>query len=90
MYSVLASTKPNLENRELSQRVWNLAFCETVNYAIICGMGNLIPRLDYLNCLDEHCGKHLIKVLTGMRRTGKSTILRLFAESLRKDGVRKR
>lgn len=46
--------------------------------------------MDYLKWLDEHRGKHLIKVLTGMRRTGKSTILRLFAESLRKDGVRKR
>ena len=50
-------------------------------------MEDLIPRLDYIKWLGEHRGKHLIKVLTGMRRTGKSTILRLFAESLRKEGV---
>ena len=53
-------------------------------------MEKIIPRLDYLNWLGEHRGKHVIKVLTGMRRTGKSTILRLFAESLRKEGIRKR
>ena len=53
-------------------------------------MENIIPRLDYLKWLGEHRGKNLIKVLTGMRRTGKSTILRLFAESLRKEGVGER
>ena len=53
-------------------------------------MENIIPRLEYLKWLGEHRGKNLIKVLTGMRRTGKSTILRLFAESLRKEGVGER
>ena len=50
-------------------------------------MTKLILRNTYINWLEEHRDKPLIKVLTGMRRTGKSTILRLFAESLKKGGV---
>ena len=50
-------------------------------------MKNLIQRDGYLKWLGEHREKNLIKVLTGMRRTGKSTILKLFADSLRLEGV---
>lgn len=53
-------------------------------------MEKLIPREDYMAWLECFRDKPLIKVLTGMRRVGKSTCLRLFAERLRKKGVLKR
>lgn len=53
-------------------------------------MERLIPREDYMAWLESFRDKPLIKVLTGMRRVGKSTCLRLFAERLRRNGVLKR
>ena len=50
-------------------------------------MKTIIPRSNYLNWLAEYRDKNLIKVITGMRRSGKSTILRLFADSLMSEGV---
>jgi len=46
-----------------------------------------IPREDYLTWLRQFRDKKLIKVLTGMRRVGKSTILELFRRELRMEGV---
>ena len=40
----------------------------------------MIPRNEYLNTLINFKDKHLIKVITGVRRCGKSTILELFQE----------
>jgi len=53
-------------------------------------MGKLIPRESYMAWLDSFRDRPMIKVLTGMRRVGKSTCLRMFAEHLRKSGVLKR
>lgn len=50
-------------------------------------MNRIIERQEYLNWLDQFKDKPLIKVLTGMRRVGKSTILKLFAQRLRRGGV---
>lgn len=50
-------------------------------------MKRIIERQEYLNWLDQFKDKPLIKVLTGMRRVGKSTILKLFAQRLRQGGV---
>ena len=50
-------------------------------------MKRIIERQGYLNWLDQFKDKPLIKVLTGMRRVGKSTILKLFAKRLRRGGV---
>ena len=47
----------------------------------------MIPRDDYLNWLDEFRDKPLVKVLTGLRRSGKSTILDLFMARLGNEGV---
>jgi len=41
----------------------------------------------YLNQLIQHKDKPLIKVVTGIRRCGKSTLLSLFEEYLRNSGV---
>lgn len=45
-------------------------------------MNVYIPRKEYLAWLAEFKDKKLIKVLTGMRRSGKSTIMEMFAKSL--------
>lgn len=49
-----------------------------------------VEREDYMRWLESFRDKPLIKVLTGLRRVGKSTCLRMFAERLRKKGVAKR
>ena len=38
----------------------------------------MVPRDSYLNILDKLRNKQIIKVLTGVRRCGKSTILQLY------------
>ena len=53
-------------------------------------MDRLIPRESYMEWLEAFRDKPLVKVLTGMRRVGKSTCLSMFAERLRKRGVAKR
>ena len=47
----------------------------------------MIPRQDYLDTLIRFRDKDLIKVVTGIRRCGKSTLLELFAGYLRSIGV---
>ena len=49
----------------------------------------LIPRKQYIDWLERYRDKQLIKVLTGMRRVGKSTIFDLYSEKLLADGVPK-
>lgn len=46
-----------------------------------------ILRTDYMEWLESFRDKPLIKVLTGMRRVGKSTCLQMFADRLRDSGV---
>lgn len=46
-----------------------------------------ILRTDYMEWLESFCDKPLIKVLTGMRRVGKSTCLQMFADRLHASGV---
>jgi len=46
-----------------------------------------INRPIYLNWLNTWRDKQIIKVITGVRRSGKSTIFHLFIESLKKNGV---
>ena len=47
-----------------------------------------IPREKYLSKLRAGRGTDFIKVLTGIRRCGKSTILKMFIDELRASGVR--
>ena len=47
----------------------------------------LIRRERYLHTLRHLQDKNLIKVITGLRRVGKSTLLQLFQEELRDSGV---
>ena len=47
----------------------------------------MIQRIEYLNWLKTWKEKQVIKVLTGIRRAGKSTLFRLYIEELKKSGV---
>ncbi len=47
----------------------------------------IIKREEYLNKLKNFKDKHLIKVITGIRRVGKSTLLELFQEYLKENGI---
>ena len=51
-------------------------------------MDKLIARPTYIDWLLGFREKPLIKVLTGMRRVGKSTVLELYVRQLRKMGIR--
>ena len=46
-----------------------------------------IERKDYLNKLIALSGKQIIKVITGVRRCGKSTLLEIFQEYLQQHGI---
>ena len=50
-------------------------------------MKNLIERKDYIDKLLSYKDKDIIKVVTGLRRSGKSTLLELFRNRLMKNGV---
>lgn len=50
----------------------------------------LVYREDYMRWLAAFREKPLIKVLTGLRRVGKSTCLKMFADTLLKEGVEPR
>ena len=47
-----------------------------------------IIRKNYLNELNKYKDKDLIKVLTGIRRCGKSTILEQFIKQLKEEGIK--
>lgn len=47
----------------------------------------MIPRPLYLQKMLSLCDKRVMKVITGVRRSGKSTLFRLFQERLLADGV---
>jgi predicted AAA+ superfamily ATPase len=53
-------------------------------------MNNLLPRPQYIEQLNRFRDKQLIKVVTGVRRCGKSTLFDLYANCLKKQGVEDR
>lgn len=50
-------------------------------------MKNLVYRPDYMRLLEEYRDTPQIKVLTGIRRCGKSSLLELFTDTLEQDGI---
>ena len=50
-------------------------------------MEKLITRVHYTDLLDNFRGFDLIKVITGIRRSGKSTLLKMYADRLISEGV---
>lgn len=55
----------------------------------ICSMEHLIERKEYLDKLLSYKDKDLIKVVTGLRRSGKSTLLELYQWRLLQLGIDK-
>lgn len=53
-------------------------------------MANYINRKEYLDKLLSYKDKDLIKVVSGLRRSGKSTLLELYREYMQKQGIGKR
>ena len=53
----------------------------------ICIKMELIPRNDYLRRLRAFRENAVIKVITGVRRCGKTTLMKIFMDELRADGV---
>ena len=53
-------------------------------------MNNYINRKEYIDKLLSYKDKDLIKVVSGLRRSGKSTLLQLYREYLLKHGIDKR
>lgn len=47
----------------------------------------IVERQIYLQKLIDFQGKQVIKIVTGVRRSGKSTLLKLFAQHLRASGI---
>ncbi|MEK2458132.1 hypothetical protein WN875_11225 [Tetragenococcus halophilus] len=47
----------------------------------------MIQRTSYLEKLNRVKDKQIIKVLTGVRRCGKSTILQMFRQQLLDEGI---
>ena len=53
----------------------------------ILGIMRQVQRKEYTDRLDSYRGKHIIKVITGARRCGKSTLLKMYSEKLRTEGI---
>lgn len=69
---------------------WNpktLDNLEVFAYNSVVEVRRMIERKEYLDALRRWRDKHVIKVITGIRRCGKSTLMELFQEELRRDGV---
>lgn len=47
----------------------------------------MVERKEYISQLEKWKGKKVIKVITGIRRCGKSSLLRMFREGLLREGV---
>lgn len=50
-------------------------------------MQNLINRRNYIGQLEKLKDKHIIKVVTGLRRSGKSTLFKIFSKKIIESGV---
>lgn len=50
-------------------------------------MSELVMRTEYINFLRRHRDKQIIKVVSGVRRAGKSTLFKLFQDELLSEGV---
>ena len=64
-----------------------LIFSEFLHIIDFAGGDEMIERKEYLDALKRWQNKHVIKVITGIRRCGKSTLMELFQQYLFNQGV---
>ena len=79
---------------ELKSKVFAIQcknFTFLIRYSILTAKrgDGMIPREEYLDNLVRFRDKDLIKVVTGIRRCGKSTLFELYQDYLCKNGVKK-
>ena len=69
----------------------NASHCKYLgNFPYICNkitLHAMIYRKDYISFLEKWKNKQIIKVITGIRRCGKSTLLKMFRDKLIAEGV---
>ena len=69
--------------------MFSIILIENVKVGQIMKEPKIIPRPDYLADLDRHrVVNDLIKIITGVRRCGKSTILKMYQDKLRSEGIK--
>jgi predicted AAA+ superfamily ATPase len=56
-------------------------------FAYVMSKKTFFERNQYMQMLYDLKDQNIIKVITGVRRCGKSTLLRMFADRLIQDGV---
>jgi len=56
-------------------------------YQYLCVMNTYTLRKEYLSKLNAYKDQDLIKVVSGLRRSGKSTLLEIFREQLKSQGI---
>ena len=59
-----------------------------LQYRMEALMENYILRINYLKKLAEFKDKNLIKVITGIRRSGKSVLMEQFQAQLKNEGIK--
>ena len=59
-----------------------LYICSVIHFFLL-----MIERTEYMSLLEKWRDKKIIKVVTGIRRCGKSSLLRMFREKLLVEGV---
>jgi predicted AAA+ superfamily ATPase len=75
-------------NLFLETRFQNFDFFISFGYALhVLAEENMIERPEYIKKLRQFMDKRLIKVVVGIRRCGKSTLLEIFQEHLLANGV---
>ncbi len=73
----------------IKNKTWGVGFASQAHVSCkgIINMQELINRKAYIAQLDMWRDEEMIKVVTGVRRCGKSTLFELFAENLKMHGV---
>jgi predicted AAA+ superfamily ATPase len=62
-------------------------FASFADLYYLCGMKGFVKRKEYLDKLFSYKDKDIIKVVTGLRRSGKSTLLEMFRKHLLENAV---
>ena len=68
--------------------VWKKKTAKVYDFTKFCGFAIMIVREQYVNRLKNILGINVIKVITGLRRVGKTTLFKQFQQELKNSGKR--